>query len=78
MSSTNPVIHVRKYYFGYHVVNGIIFPFAWVEEDGLPVGGIPSPMVKWRISEAQFCDANFSFIKLEEEHPIPLEYHFSK
>lgn len=28
-----------KYYFAYHMVNGLCFPFRWSETDGIPEGG---------------------------------------
>lgn len=69
-----PYVPLRKYYFAYHDVNGIIFPFAYVEEDGLPVGGIPKYIKRWEISPEDF---QLDLGILERIHPIPLPYRAS-
>lgn len=59
---------MRKYYFAYHLVNGNPFAFMWVEEDGLPVGGVPDalqPVVE--ITEQEFTDGTLK--DLEAQHP---------
>lgn len=62
---------MRKYFFAYHLVHGTPFPFAWVEEDNLPVGGIPNPVEG---SVVQCTEEEFAggLIPLEKEHPCPL------
>lgn len=62
---------MRRYYFAYHVVNGLVFPLAWAEEDGLPVGGIPEFIAgsKVEITAEQFKGG---LVPLENEFPIPL------
>lgn len=66
-----PKILRRRYFFAYHDVNGIIFPFAWAEDDGLPVGGIPKPIdgCKWEITAEEFSR---DLLELEKRYPIPL------
>lgn len=66
--NTEPKPHRKKWYFAWHTVSGIPFAFAWCEDDGLPVGGIPKyvgPRVE--ITEEQF---NNGLKDLEEEHPF--------
>lgn len=57
MSTPNyPPIRLRKWYFAYHDVNGMVFPFAWAEDDGICVGGRPDYLQgsKVEISEEDF------------------------
>ena len=67
---------MKKYYFAYHLVNGNPFPFTWMEEEGMPVGGRPdiAPDTKIEITEEEF---NFGeLLPLERKYPwkgdIPL------
>lgn len=62
---------MRKYFFAYHLVNGIPFPLAWVEEDGLPVGGIPNPIVG-TVHEIDELSFRGGLIPLEMLYPCPL------
>lgn len=41
---------VRKFWFGYHLVNGYPFSMKWVEDDGHVVGGIPDYIEKYEIT----------------------------
>jgi len=61
----------RRYFFAYHDVFGTPFPFAWVEEYGLCVGGRPDiiPDTKVEISAAQFAGG---LLPLEKEFPLKL------
>ena len=61
----------RRFFFAYHEVNGLIFPFSWAENNGLPVGGIPKYLLDTRheISQDEF-DEGLS--ELEKKYPIPL------
>lgn len=59
----------RKYFFGWHTVNGIPFAFKWAEEDGLPIGGHPNTVGEvLEISEEEWENAGVS--DLEKEHPF--------
>jgi len=63
---------MRKYFFAYHEVNGIAFPFTWAEDDGLPIGGRPAFLDKkmvWEISHTEYCG---DFLVLEKKHPLNL------
>lgn len=64
-------IHVRKYFFAYHVYHGKVWPMAWVEEDGVCVGGRPTNIMcnkVWEITESEF---NGYFCFLEMKYPVP-------
>lgn len=67
---------MKKYYFAYHLVNGQPFAFMWVEEGGMPVGGVPEtvPDTVVEISEEEFQKGELK--PLELEHPykgLPFE-----
>lgn len=68
---------MRKYYFAYHDVNGLIFPLAWAEDGGICVGGRPKvlPNTIHEITETQF---EGDLLKLEIPYPIPLDDPTSK
>lgn len=56
---------MRKYYFAYHLVNGNPFAFMWVEEGGMPIGGIPDalqPIVE--ITEQEFTAGTLKDLEL--------------
>lgn len=71
-----PVKKERKYFFGYHLVNGILFSMKWMEDGGIVVGGIPTVVgTKLEITEEEFAPGTL-LADLEKEHPcdadIPL------
>ena len=60
----------RKYWFAYHNYHGMIYPFAWVEDDGIAVGGRPLFLVgqkAWEITADQF---NGALTDLERRYPV--------
>lgn len=59
----------RKYFFGWHLVNGIAFSFKWVEDAGIVVGGIPNlAMAPMEITEDEFLETN-NLNELAKQHP---------
>lgn len=58
-----------KWFFAYHLVNGIPFAFMWAEDRGHVVGGIPNPI--WEtvveITEEEFGNG---ISDLEREYPF--------
>lgn len=62
---------MRKYYFAYHSVNGIIFPFTWAEDDGICVGGRPNPIDDSKVEITKY-DAELDLGILERMYPIKL------
>ena len=42
VSTTEPPFHSLKYYFGIHIFHGQEYPAAWVEDNGVVVGGHPT------------------------------------
>lgn len=75
MTDTNspPVKKLRRYFFGWHLVNGIPFAMKWAEDDGMVVGGIPNVVGEvMEITEEQFSP-NVPISELEKEHPFPVE-----
>lgn len=66
-----PVKKERKYFFGWHLVNGIPFSMRWAEDDGIVVGGIPDVVgTPMEITEEEFRP-EVSLATLEKEHPFP-------
>lgn len=62
-----------KYFFGYYNHFGNAAPMMWAEEDGLVVGGIPSPILqKHEITEAEF-QPDVSLASLCKKYPIELD-----
>lgn len=60
----------RKYFFAWHLVNGLPFCFKYIEDDGIIVGGRPElaqePM---EITEEEFnTDGNLN--DLAKQHPL--------
>lgn len=43
-----------RYYFGYHLVNGICFPVKWVTDEGLPIGGDPKAIQVREITRHEY------------------------
>ena len=62
---------MRKYFFAYYEWNGIVYPVAWVEEDGLPIGEHPKPIegTKKEINEAEFT---WPLQVLKKTYPAPI------
>lgn len=70
----SPQVPARKlkYFFGYHLVNGIKFSFMWVEDDGHVVGGIPEIIGdRLEITKEEFETSNLA--DLEKEHPPTID-----
>jgi hypothetical protein len=60
---------MRKYYFAYQSVYGLVFPFMWAEDNGVCVGGRPNPIegTVVEISPEEFDRGELS--PLEKEFP---------
>lgn len=74
VSSTRffPEGRIMKYFFAYHLVNGMPFAFLWAEDRGFIVGGIPNPI--WdtvvEITEEEFHNG---ITDLERQYPLPCD-----
>lgn len=51
-----------KYYFGYNILNGLHFPFKWMEDRGQAVGGTPTAVV----DKVEITLQEFNFVGLTE------------
>jgi hypothetical protein len=62
-----------KYYFGYYGLFGQAAPVMWAEEDGIVVGGIPSPVLeKYEITEEEF-KPEVHLADLARKYPVQLD-----
>lgn len=62
-----------KYFFGYYNHFGSAAPMMWAEEDGLIVGGIPTPIIqRHEITEEEFQPSQ-TLADLCKKYPIELD-----
>lgn len=65
----DPVPDKRKYFFAWHLTNGIPFGFKFMTDDGLPVGGIPDTIGDIiELSKEEFDVDGVS--DLQKKHPL--------
>lgn len=58
-----------KYFFGYNIFTGQTFPFKWMEENGIAVGGKPTNIIqKVEIDFHNYRNTNLS--DLSAFHPL--------
>lgn len=69
MTTEAPPRKMRRYFFGYHLVNGEPYAMMWMMDDGWVVGGIPHDIVGEvvEISEEEFEKGEL--IPLEKQYP---------
>lgn len=63
----------RKYYHGWHLVNGTPYSFTWIEDEGYVIGGIPTlapGTTKLEITKEEFYLPTL-LSDLEKENPYP-------
>lgn len=77
MSSHNLyVVKERRYYFAFHSVCDLIFPFAWVEEDGSCVGGRPDYLADSKVEISKKDFNSLSLDTLARIYPLKLPSFF--
>lgn len=62
----------RKYFFGYYDWCGRLYACKWVEDDGLVVGGIPTPIVQKHEISLEDYD-NTILVILESRYPVEVD-----
>lgn len=68
---TEPILNgdKRRYFFAWHLVNGIPFAFKFATEDDIPVGGVPDIVGSViEITREEFLVNEIAV--LEQQHPF--------
>lgn len=60
---------MRKYFFSRHNYHGQIWPFAWVEDNSIAVGGRPT-CLEGRVIEITEVEFNEPLANLEAKYPL--------